>query len=76
MHPTWSHVDNAVPNLPEEAFPALVEEAKSTAFLALKQTANQKAEQKASRQQRWLSRKAWSAHGGIRYDDYGRKSRK
>lgn len=76
MHPTWTHTNEAVPNLPEEAFPALVEEAKSTAFLALKQVANQKAEQKANRQNRWLSRKAWAAHGGIRYDDYGRKNRK
>lgn len=76
INPTWSHTDSAVPNLPVEAFPALVEEAKSTAFLALKQVANQKAEQKAGRQQRWLSRKAWAAHGGIQYDDYGRKNRK
>lgn len=76
INPSWTHTDSAVPNLPVEAFPALVEEAKSTAFLALKQVANQKAEQKASRQQRWLSRKAWSAHGGIQKDDYGRKSRK
>lgn len=76
IDPVWAHSDTAVPNLPSEAFPALLEEAKSTAFLALKQTANQKAEQKASRQGRWLSRKAWAAKGGIVYDDYGRKGRK
>lgn len=72
----WEHRDDFVPDLPEEAFPALVEEAKSTAFLALKQMANQKAEQKSARQQRWLSRKAWRANGGVRYEDYGRRSRK
>lgn len=71
--PTWTHSDSAIPNLPDEAFPALLEESKSTAFLVLKQTANQKAEQKASRQQRWLSRKAWRVEGGVTYKIYGRK---
>lgn len=76
MDPVWVHSDTAIPDLPSEAFPALLEEAKSTAFLALKQTANQKAEQKAGRQARWLSRKAWAAKGGIQYEDYGRAGRK
>jgi len=76
IDPIWVHSDEAIPDLPSEAFPALVEEAKSTAFLALKQMANQKAEQKASRQQRWLSRKAWAAKGGIEYPNYGRKGRR
>ena len=75
MDPLWVHSDIGVPNLPSEAFSALLEEAKSTAFLALKQVANQKAEQKAARQSRWLSRKAWAAHGGIEYPNYGRKSK-
>jgi len=76
MFPSWSHLDNFVPDLPAEAFSALIEEAKSTAFLTLKQMANQKAEQKAGRQNRWLSRKAWELSGGVRYQDYGRKGRK
>lgn len=76
IEPKWVHTDNAVPDLPEEAFAALEEESKSTAFIVLKQMANQKAEQKASRQNRWLARKAWRANGGIRYDDYGRKGRR
>jgi len=71
--PAWVHEDGAYPDLPSDAFSALLEEAKSTAFLALKQTANQKAEQKASRQQRWLSRKAWRVNGGVTYKIYGRK---
>ena len=74
--PTWSMTDEFIPDLPIDAFPALIEEAKSTAFFTLKQMANQKAEQKAARQSRWLSRKAWRAHGGVRYEDYGRKSRR
>lgn len=76
VNPTWERSNDAIPDLPIEAFPAFLEEAKSTAFLALKQMANQKAEQKAGRGQRWLSRKAWKADGGIRYSDYGRKSRR
>lgn len=73
IEPVWVHTDLAVPNLPEEAFALLEEESKSTAFVVLKQMANQKAEQKASRQNRWLSRKAWRAHGGIQYPNYGRR---
>lgn len=76
LEPSWSHLDGAVPNLPSEAFPLLIEEAKSTASLVLKQMANQKAEQKATRQNKWLSRKAWRTHGGVRYPNYGRNSRK
>lgn len=74
--PTWSRMDNFVPDLPAEAFPAFLEEAKSTAFVTIKQMANQKAEQKAKRQQAWLSRKAWRAEGGVKYENYGRASRK
>lgn len=71
--PVWVRTNEAIPELPIDAFPALLAEAKSTAFLALKQMANQKAEQKAGRQQRWLARKAWRAEGGVQYPNYGRK---
>lgn len=71
--PIWSTDDSFIPDLPAEAFPALLEESKSTAFVVLKQQENGKAEQKARRQQRWLSRKAWRVSGGVRYPDYGRK---
>jgi hypothetical protein len=73
LNPDWSHTDTYTPSLPAEAFPALLEEAKSTAFYALRQVANEKAEQKATRQNRWLSRKAWRTKGGVRYPNYGRK---
>ena len=53
----------------------VLEEAKSTAFVVLKQEANVKSEQKARRQQRWLSRKARKISGGVKYPDYGRKRR-
>lgn len=76
VYPVWVRSDDFIPDLSADAFSALLEEAKSTAFITLKQMANQKAEQKAGRQQRWLSRKAWRAHGGIQYEDYGRKGRR
>lgn len=74
--PSWSALDEFVPDLPVDAFSALLEESKSTAFFVLKQMSNSKAEQKAGRQHRWLSRKAWRAKGGVRYADFGRKSRR
>lgn len=74
--PSWTRTNEAIPDLPIDAFPALVEEVKSTASLALRQVANQKAEQKVGRQQRWLSRKAWRAEGGVKYADFGRKGRR
>lgn len=76
VYPLWSSEDDFVPDLPAEAFSALIEEAKSTAFVTLKQVANQKAEQKSQRQQRWLARKAWSVEGDIRYPNFGRKARR
>lgn len=75
VNPTWTTSDSFVPDLPIEAFPTLLADAKSTAFLALKQVANEKAEQKATRGNRWLARKARRVAGGIRYPDFGRKGR-
>lgn len=68
--------DGHVPDMPVDAFPALISEAKSAAFYNIKQMTNQKEELRAQKQSRWLSRKAWRAHGGVRYEDYGRKSRR
>lgn len=74
--PSWNSADDFIPDLPDNAFTALVEEAKSRASLRLKQVSDQKAEQEAGRQQRWLARKARRVAGGIKYPDYGRKGRK
>ena len=76
MEPSWSMSDTYIPDLPSEAFPALLAEAKSTAFSRIKQLPDQKAEQQAVRQKNWLSRKAWKAHGGIQLPSYARRSRK
>jgi hypothetical protein len=75
MTPTWVMEDSFVPDFPAEAFSNLVEEAKSTAFIVLKQVANGKAEANAQRQARWLSRKSWSAKGGIQFAKFGRRGK-
>ena len=72
--PTWVHTDEAIPDLPAEAFTALLEESKSRAMLKLKQVQDVKAEQEATRQQRWLSRKARRVNGGLSYPSYGRRT--
>lgn len=73
MEPSWVHLDNAVPNLPSQAFSLLLEESKATAMVKLKQIVDQKAEQKSKRQRQKMSRENWQAHGGVRYDNYGRR---
>ncbi|AJT60714.1 putative adaptor protein [Citrobacter phage CVT22] len=76
LTPSWIHLDSAIPDIPEEDFTLLLEEAKSRASIKIRQVADQKAEQEAQRQDRWLSRKQWRAQGGVRYPSYGRKGRK
>lgn len=71
--PTWETSDYFVPDLPGEAFSALVAEAKSVAFIEVKQVSNEKAEQSAQRQHRWLARKQSSLKNGVRYPNYGRR---
>jgi len=71
--PVFTVSDTFVPDLPSIAFPYLLSEAKSAAFLALKNTANQKEEQRASRQRRRMSQERWRVGGGITFPDYGRK---
>lgn len=70
--PKWIPADDFIPDLPDGAFSALIEEAKSRASLKLRQVADQKSEQESNRQQRWLARKSRRVAGGIRYPNYGR----
>lgn len=72
--PAWTTSDNFVPDLPMEAFPALLAEAKSVASFKLDEEADQKAEQQSERQQRRLSLNGWSINGGVRYPNYGRRT--
>lgn len=76
MTPEWNQIDEFVPTLPEEEFTLLLEEAKSRAALKIRQVADQKAEQEAGRQRRWLAGHSWRAHKGSRTPDYGRRSRR
>lgn len=70
--PTFELVDDFIPDLPEEAFAYLVEEAKSKSAYKIAQKTDEKAEQESRRQNQWLSRKAWRVSGGIKYAQYGR----
>lgn len=76
MPTSWLDQDDFIVDLPDEAFSAFYNEAKSLAFIELRQTGHAKAEATAGQQQRWLSRKAWRVNGGLNYPDYGRASRK
>lgn len=74
IEPTFSITDTFVPDFPAKVFPGFLAEAKSTAFNALKQAANQKEEQRSRRQRRKISRDMRrSEGGGIVYPDYGRR---
>jgi hypothetical protein len=72
--PSWSQLDTFTPEMPMEAFPLLLEEAKSKAMFKLKQVQDVKAEQESRRQNIWLSRKSYRVNGGIQYPNYGRRS--
>lgn len=70
--PPWTMADSFIPNLPEEAFPLLLAEAKSVCFARIKQAPDAKSEQQAKRQHSWLSRKAFAVAGGIKLPNYGK----
>lgn len=72
--PSFELTDDFIPDLPEEAFSFLIEEAKSKASMKIAQKADQKSEQESKRQNQWLSRKAWRVDGGIKYQRFGRGS--
>ena len=74
--PSFELTDTHVPDLPDEAFAFLVEECKSKASLKLRQVADEKSEQEAGRQGRWLSRKSWRVAEKDSFPNYGRKRRR
>jgi len=73
-YPTFTMSDAFTPDLPVQMFSYLLNEAKSTCFLTLKQAPNQKAEQHSITQRRRMSQEAWKISNGITYPDYGRKN--
>lgn len=54
--PTFDLIDSFIPDLDDQQFPLLLNEAASVAFVDLKQQANEKAEQESRRQWRTLER--------------------
>jgi hypothetical protein len=70
--PEFVMSDDYIPDLPEEAFSFLIEEAKSKAAYRIAQKPDQKAEQESKRQNQWLSRKDWRVNGGIKFIRFGK----
>jgi hypothetical protein len=70
---TFTISDSFVPDLPVQMFTYLLAEAKSTAFVILKQMANPKAEQTSVTQKRRMSQEAFKLKNGITYPNFGRK---
>lgn len=73
----WSQVDSFIPNIPEKFFPTLLAEAKSQAFVNLKQQSNAREERKATRGRMIMRNESWrNENGEAKYNtkvSYGRK---
>ncbi len=76
LYPNVSVIDSFYFDLPPDAFTLLLNEAKATCFITLKQQQNPKAEQHAITQRRRMSQQAWKIRNGITYQNYGRKGKK
>lgn len=74
--PTWTHTNEAVPDLPPKAFSLLLSEAKSTAWNSLKQLPNAKEEQRSVRQRQELNINSHQINTGQKRRLYGRRPRK
>lgn len=75
--PTFSMVDSFIPNLDDKQFPLLLNEAKSLAFVELKQMTHAKAEQEAKRQWNTLQKDKSLANKPSYFDqfpNFGRRS--
>lgn len=72
----FTMTDEFVPSMPDEAFIYLIEESRSACSLKLRQVKDLKAEQRSQSQKRWLSQNDWKVGGGVRYQNFGRGSRK
>lgn len=71
--PVWSGVDDFIPDLPQEQFPAFLAECKSKCFVVKKQTVNSKQEDVARKLKARSKQNNWRVKGGVSYPDYGRK---
>lgn len=73
VEPVFLLQDTFIPDIPAKAFPYFVNEAKSTAFIKIKEVFSQKDEQASGRQKNWLAQEKHRVGGGIRFPNYGRK---
>lgn len=74
--PEWVEGDDDfIPELPAEAFPLLLAEAKNMAFFELRQMVHEKSEMVAQRHNNLMSQRGRSGGSLIRFPNYGRKSR-
>lgn len=74
VEPEWEMVDEFIPGMPAKFFPYLINEAKSTCFIKIKEVFSQKDEQNSVRQKGWLGQKKRRlGHDGV--PDFGRKAR-
>lgn len=73
VYPTWTASDSFVPDLPVQAFSYFLNEAKSAAFIVLKQSPNPTSDRFSVTHRRRMSQDAWKVHNGITFPDYGRK---
>ena len=73
---SWTHTDNFIPAIPEKFFPTLLAEAKSQAFVNLKQQSNAREERKATRGRMAMRNDSWkNENGEVKYNtrvNYGR----
>lgn len=69
---TFTLSDNFTADFPVQMFSYFLAEAKSAAFITLKQMANAKAEQTSVSHKRRMSQDAWKLERGIKYPNYGR----
>lgn len=76
VYPDFLMEDDFVPDLPAEAFPALLSKARSQAMYWLKQMTDPISEAERKRQQRWLARNQWSSQPTRDSFNYGRRARK
>lgn len=70
--PTLVIADSTVPDMPRKALPLLVSEAKSMAFVVVKQAPNPKEEARARKLGNWYAAEKYRVNGGIKTANYGR----
>lgn len=71
--PSWTEDDSFIPDLPAEAFPYLLQEAKSVYWVDRMGEVNEKAEQLSNIQRKTMTQNAHVAHDEDQLPNYGRR---